>query len=188
MHMETDTTGLQLPRWACTTLFDELPRAADFAAALQMIENMRQRMLGDGLLTVNLNMGSADADRSTGRELLLRRLWSSNATAYPVSGYKRKSLTPWTQQLLVESKVFIAEGDADLRDIFDDYERIASLNLHCSINVPLLDAAGNCFATFNALGNRTVWSPEEIWLIRLLAVLATPFVQQAAGAPLPLRA
>jgi GAF domain-containing protein len=44
------------------------------------------------------------------------------------------------------------------------------------VNVPLLED-GRCAATFNVLGTRARWTPQEIALVRLLALLATPWVR-----------
>ena len=138
---------------------------------MSVIERVRQAMLGDGLLTVNLvSTLAANAD-----EFELQRLWSSNPQAYPVAGIKRKTLTPWSRQLLLRCEVFVGEGDAALAVVFDDHARIAALGLHGIVNVPLL-TDGRCAATFNVLGGHARWQPRDITLIRLLALLATPWV------------
>ncbi len=165
--------GLQLPAAVCALLCDVLPRATGFDAALSVIEGVRQAMLGDGLLTVNkVSTLAASAD-----EFELQRLWSSNVQAYPVAGLKRKTLTPWSRQLLLRHEVFVGEGDAALAAAFDDHARIEALGLHSIVNVPLL-MEGRCAATFNVLGGRAQWLPRDVALIRLLAVLATPWVLQ----------
>ncbi|MDP9894136.1 GAF domain-containing protein [Variovorax boronicumulans] len=161
----------------CERLCDALPRAATFDAAMAHIEAARLALLGPGLLTVNLNATTA-ADPSD--EVQLQRLWSSDTQAYPVAGRKRKTLTPWTRQLLVRAEVFIGEGDAALAEVFDDHALIAALGLRAVVNVPLLED-GRCAATFNVLGTRARWMPQEIALVRLLALLATPWVLRARG-------
>jgi GAF domain-containing protein len=170
---------LCLPADACAALCHELPRAADLDAALGLIESVRRAQLGDGLLTVNVD--AAPDSPPHGDTIELQRLWTSNPGVYPVGGRKRKTMTPWTRQLLRGGELFVGEGDAVLREVFDDHERIASLGLHAVLNVPLLDG-GRCFATFNVLGGRPQWLPEERMLVQLLAVLATPWVRRAASA------
>jgi GAF domain-containing protein len=166
-----------LPLSVCLPLCDALPRAATFEAAMVHIEAARLALLGPGLLTVNLNATTADDPPD---EVQLQRLWSSNPQAYPVAGRKRKTLTPWTRQLLVRAEVFIGEGDAALAQVFDDHALIAALGLRAVVNVPLLED-GRCAATFNVLGTRPHWTPEEIARVRLLALLATPWVLRARG-------
>ncbi len=167
---------LQLPAAVCALLGEALPHASHFDAALSVIERVRQAMLGDGLLTVN----KVDTLPASDGEFELQRLWSSNLQAYPVAGLKRKTLTPWSRQLLLRHEVFIGEGDAALTAVFDDHARIMALGLHGVVNVPLL-VDGRCAATFNVLGGRGQWLPRDIALIRLLAVLATPWVLQSAS-------
>lgn len=173
--------ALSLSPAACAALCQDLPRAPGPDVALRILEQVRQSLLGDGLLTVNLNTTPDCAD---GEVVELQRLWSSNPTAYPVAGRKRKPMTHWTRQLLRRGEMFVGEGDAALAAVFDDHAQIASLGLRAVINVPLF-AAGRCVATFNLLGSRPQWQPHEVMLARLLAVLATPWVLQSAAGRLP---
>lgn len=159
----------------CDRLCDALPGAASFEAALAHIEAAREETLGRGLLTINMD---ATTPEDPPDEVQLQRLWSSDALAYPVAGRKRKTPTAWTRQLLLRAEVFIGEGDAALAQVFDDHARIAALGLHAIVNVPLLED-GRCVATFNVLGARPRWQAQEIALVRLLALLATPWVLQA---------
>ena len=174
-----EAAPLSLPLDVCQVLVHDLPRARDRDAALRCIDGVRRRLLGDGLLTVNVD--ASPPDPRDGDTIELQRVWTSDAAAYPVGGRKRKTMTPWTRQLLRGGELFVGEGDAVLREVFDDHARIASLGLHAVLNVPLLDA-GRCLATFNVLGSRPRWLPQERMLVQLLAVLATPWVLRAAAA------
>ena len=164
-----------LPLAECERLCDGLAHAGSLDQALAHINAARQALLGPGLLTVNLLETPAD---ETAAEVSLQRLWSSDTDAYPVAGRKRKTLTPWSRQLLLRAEVFTGEGDAALAAVFDDHARIAALGLHAVVNVPLIEA-GRCVATFNVLGTRPQWLPHELALVRLLALLAAPWVLQA---------
>lgn len=156
-------------------LCNELSGATTLDAALQHIEAARLEVLGPGLLTVNLNATAPDGPPD---EVQLLRLWSSDPGAYPVAGRKRKTHTPWTQQLLLRAEVFVGQGEAALASAFDDHALIAALGLRAVVNVPLLEH-GRCVATFNVLGTRAHWQTTEIEVVRLLAMLATPWVLQA---------
>lgn len=175
--------ALCLPPDACAALCQDLPRATDLDAALRILDHVRQSLLGDGLLTVNLNV---TPERASDEAVELQRLWSSNPAAYPVAGRKRKAMTPWARQLLRRCEVFVGEGDGILAEVFDDHAQIALLGLHAVINVPML-AGGRCVATFNVLGSRPQWQPHEVMLARLLAVLATPWVLKSAAGILPIK-
>ncbi|WP_156362627.1 GAF domain-containing protein [Xylophilus sp. Leaf220] len=170
---------MHLPAAACLALCDALPRADGLEAALAIVDGVRRDLLGPGLLTVNLRCDSGPVP--PGGTLVLQRIWTSDAQAYPVAGRKHKTLTPWTRQLLLEARVFVGEGRQRLSEVFDDHALIDSLGLQAIVNVPLLDAHGRCFATFNALGTRPVWQAHEVLLLRLLATLATPAVARTAG-------
>lgn len=163
-----------LPVAVCERLCDALPQAVALDAVLRHIETARQDLLGPGLLTVNLNATAPDDPPD---EVQLQRLWSSDPQAYPLAGRKRKTLTPWTRQLLLRAEVFVGEGEAALAEVFDDHALIAALGLRAVVNVPLLED-GRCVATFNVLGTRPRWEPREIAFVRLLALLATPWVLQ----------
>ena len=170
----------QLSPAAMSALYQDLPRAGSMAAALRILEVVRQSLLGDGLLTVTGILNTSPALLESGF-VDLQRIWSSNQAAYPVAGRKRKTLTTWTRQLVQRGEVFIGEGDASLVEAFDDHARIVGLGLHAVINVPLL-AEGRCVAIFNVLGTHTKWQPNEVYLARLLANLSKPWVMpEVAG-------
>ena len=176
--MTEDAAALVLPAAACQALCRDLPRADGLAGALRIVEGVRQGLLGDGLLTVNLDATPDDAEAGV---VELQRIWSSRPDAYPVAGRKRKTLTPWTRQLLRRAEVFVGEGEAALQAVFDDHRLIASLGLQSVVNVPLVRPDGRCFATFNVLGTRPCWTAGEILQIELLAALARPAVALHAG-------
>lgn len=167
-----------LPVAVCLQLCDALTRSATTDASLHAIETARFTALGPGLLTINLD---ATRPGDPPDEVQLQRLWTSNPQAFPVGGRKRKLLTPWTRQLWHRAEVFIGEGDEALAAVFDDHEHIAKLGLHAVVNVPLM-LEDRCVATFNVLGPRPCWLPQEVALIRLLALLATPSVMLAREA------
>ena len=172
--------GLHLPAAACKALCEALPRADGLDAALGIVDGVRRDLVGPGLLTVNLRCDAGPVP--AGGTLELQRIWTSDPQAYPVAGRKRKTLTPWTRQLLLDAQMFVGEGPARLAEVFEDHALIDALGLQAIVNLPLLDADGRCFATFNALGMRPAWRPEDILLLRQLALLATPAVARAAGA------
>jgi hypothetical protein len=179
--MSEGATSLCLPLAVCRTLTHELPRAGDMATALQCIDGVRRQQLGDGLLTVNIDASPSGGIDSDSEIVELQRVWTSDPAAYPVGGRKRKAMTPWTRQLLRRGEVYVGEGEAALREVFDDHARIAALGLRAVVNVPLLDAGGRCRATFNLLGTRAAWQVQEIALVQLLGVLATPWVLSAGA-------
>ncbi len=156
-------------------LDDALGTAASCNAALWAIYRALVSVIGHNLLTVNLDVTQPDDPPG---EVQLQRLWTSDPGAYPVGGRKRKTLTPWTRQLLQRGEVFIGEGDAALAAVFDEHQSIAELGLHAVVNVPLLQGE-RCVATFNVLGTRLKWQAHEVAAIGQLAQRAKPWVLQA---------
>lgn len=171
--------AVRLPHAACLALCEDLPRAAGLDPAMQIVDDVRRELLGDGLLTVNLREGPVASGPED--DMVLLRLWSSNPAAYPAGGRKRKTLTAWSRRLLQDAQMYVGAGDADMAQAFDDHARITGLGLHCVVNVPLLDNDGQCFATFNVLGTRGAWQADEVMLVCLLARLATPVITRAAS-------
>ena len=164
-----------LPAAVCVSLDDALGAAVTCDDALKAIHIALVTVVGHNLLTVNLDATQPD---DPPYEVQLQRLWTSDPGAYPVGGRKRKTLTPWTRQLLQQAEVFIGEGDVALAAVFEEHKSIAELGLHSVVNVPLLQGE-RCVATFNVLGTRPEWLADEVAAIRLLALLATPWVLRA---------
>ena len=167
-----------LPAAVCDALDDALDAAATCDDALKAIHMALVSVVGHNLLTVNLDATQPDDPPD---EVQLQRLWTSDPGAYPVGGRKRKTLTPWTRQLLQRAEVFIGEGDAALAVVFDEHKSIAELGMHAVVNVPLLQGE-RCVATFNVLGTRHEWRAHEVAVIRQLAQRATPWVLRARAA------
>jgi hypothetical protein len=65
--------------------------------------------------------------------------------------------------------------------VFDDVALITSLGLRGVINVPVLKG-GRTRATFNVLGPRPQWQAHEVAAVRLLALVARPFILDLATA------
>ena len=158
-------------------LLDALAEARDADAALRQIDIYRRRMAGDSIFSIQQNVTTA---RDAAGEILLRRFYSSEASSFPVSGTKRKTLTPWTECLFLQGRVFVGEGEHVLAQNFDDFEQMRLHQLSSVINVPLMQGP-LCYATFNVFGTRARWLPEEVFGIRLLALAAARWVPCMPG-------
>ncbi|CAB3712967.1 GAF domain-containing protein [Achromobacter pestifer] len=137
---------------------------ADAASALQAIDAHAHTSLGHALCTVNRY--DADAMRVV-------RLYSSNPQAYPPGGSKDKSGTPWGRHVLLEQRVFVGEGEAAIREFFNDHDAIRDLGLQSVINIPVV-YGGECLGTVNFLMPRPQVSEADIDSARLAALLALP--------------
>jgi hypothetical protein len=138
---------------------------------LHAAEAIGRAETGHGLCTAML----FDAGRMT-----VRRLYSSNPAAYPVGGEKPKRDTPWGQQVLLEQRIFLGEGEAAIRQHFDDHAVIFGLGLRSIVNVPVL-SGGQCLGTLNFLWRSTEVRPGWLALARWLTLVATPdWMRQSA--------
>jgi len=156
---------------------DALDEAGSAEVALGHIELRARLLAGAATVSVQQNVTTAG---DPGEQILLRRFYSSAAEAYPVSGTKRKFLTPWTERIFLDGRAFVGEGSEALERCFDDHAQMRSLGLQSFVNVPLL-RGDVCYATFNVFAARSRWQPGEVLAIRLLALAAARWVPCAAG-------
>lgn len=66
------------------------------------------------------------------------RVYSSNPTAYPVSGRKPMNRTPWGDLVLRDRKTWIARSYEDIKGAFFDHELIRSIGCESCVNVPIV--------------------------------------------------
>lgn len=124
---------------------------------------------------VTLGAGLVTAMRFDAASMTVRRVFSSNEAAYPVGGSKPKRDTPWGKHVLTERKVFVGEGEAAIRAMFDDAEVIFGLGQRSIVNVPLLQGS-TCIGTLNVLVPRQHWRPGEVEIVKRLAEKAAAAV------------
>jgi hypothetical protein len=156
---------------------DALDAASSAEIALGHIEHRARLLAGAAIVSVQQNVTTAG---DPGEQILLRRFYSSEAEAYPVSGTKRKLLTPWTERIFLDGRPFVGEGSEALERCFDDHVQMRSWGLQSFVNVPLLRGQA-CYATFNVFAAQSCWQPGEVLAIRLLALAAARWVPCAAG-------
>ena len=156
---------------------DSLAEAPSAGEALRRIDRCRSLIAKGSIFSIQQNVTTA---RDAAGEILLRRFYSSEASSFPVSGTKRKTLTPWTECLFLQGRVFVGEGEHVLAQNFNDFEQMRLHQLSSVINVPLMQGP-LCYATFNVFGTRARWLPEEVFGIRLLALAAARWVPCMPG-------
>jgi hypothetical protein len=173
MPTATESTPMALT----ARFLDALDAARSADVALHEVDRCRRLIAGDSVFSIQQNVTT---ERDPADEIRLRRFYSSVTDHYPVNGTKRKTLTPWTECLFVQGRVFVGEGEHVLARHFDDFEQMRPYGLRSVVNVPLLRGP-LCYATFNVFGTRARWLPEEILGIRLLALAAARWVPSAPG-------
>ncbi|MES2710978.1 MAG: GAF domain-containing protein [Pseudomonadota bacterium] len=142
----------------------QLARLEAASPLLPAIDAVGREAMGHALCT---------AMRFEAATMRVRRLYTSNAEAYPLGGWKAKRDTAWGRHVLLEGRVFVGEGAAAIEAHFDDHALIARLGLRSIVNVPVR-LGGACVGTLNFL-----WEAERLGLAhvattRLLALLAAP--------------
>lgn len=133
-------------------------------ALLAAAEAVARQAMGHGLCT---------AMRFDAATMTVRRIFSTDAAAYPVGGAKPKRDTAWGRHVLEERQVFVGEGAGAITAFFDDHKLILGLGLRSIVNVPILHA-GACLGTVNFLFAADVIQPEWRALAELLGFVVTP--------------
>lgn len=131
-------------------------------ATLGCIDQLGAASIGHCLFSVNaFRAGTMEVER----------LYSSNADAYPVGGRKQKRATAWGQQVLVERRLFIGEGDAAIKAAFDDHLLMHRLGVHSIVNVPVVwrDA---CLGVLNFACPHQQITARQIAMARLFGLIA----------------
>jgi GAF domain-containing protein len=172
-----DATHPLTPTAITTEFLDALAEARGADEALRRIDQCRAQIAPGSIFSIQQNVTTA---RDAAGAILLRRFYSSAGTTFPVNGTKRKLLTPWTDCLFLQGRVFVGEGEQVLAQTFDDFEQMRAYKLRSVINVPLLQG-DLCWATFNVFGTHARWTPQELLGIRLLALAAARWVPAVPG-------
>lgn len=114
-------------------------RSAD--AAWRALQGLAEAVPGCRLFTV------MTVDMAAG---LARRAYSSDPTAYPVSGTKPIRRDAWFDIVHGERRSFVANTIAEIATVFPDHELIARLGLGSVHNLPVV-LRGELVATVNML-------------------------------------
>lgn len=100
----------------------------------------------------------------------VRRIFSSQPSAYPPGGIKSKGASAWANQVLDQGQPFIGMNRGDIRRHFADHELIAELGLASVLNMPVR-FAGRTLGTMNLLHAANFYQPVHLELGRVLAGL-----------------
>lgn len=99
-----------------------------------------------------------------------RRIYTNMPDAYPVKGTKPVEESPWTQKVIHQQEIFIANTIDDIAEVFFDYELIQSLGCEAVINIPIV-VAGKVLGTINCLHDAHHYTPERLALSENLKTL-----------------
>lgn len=128
-------------------------------AAFAAVADAADALIGHRLFTIMV----FDADA-----MKVRRLYSSNADAYPVGGWKQKKDTDWGRHVLTEGQPYVGRTADDIRANFDDHALIIGLGLESIINIPVR-ILGRTIGTMNLLHEAGHYSADHIPSGQILA-------------------
>lgn len=147
-------------------------RLADFAAELGAARSGKEayaalHRLFDGAVGARLfTVTTVDLDRAEAR-----RLYTSDAVTYPVSGAKPIVVDPWYELVIVGHESFVKNTLAEIAEHFPDHATIGSLGCGSVINLPVM-LAGAVVATVNCLDVEHRYTPERVAIAEALRVHA----------------
>jgi GAF domain-containing protein len=133
-------------------------------AVFRAVEALTQRVIGVRLFTVmRLHADSAEVER----------VYSSNPSAYPVTGRKPKGGTEWGAKVLDRGETFLAATADDVRRVFADHELIFSLGIGAILNTPIR-FRGQSLGTLNLCAEANYFREEDFATGRVLTGLLVP--------------
>ncbi len=103
----------------------------------------------------------------------VRRLYTSNSSAYPVGGSKKMGPTPWGKLVLEKGQPFVGKDADAIRWAYPDHETIIGLGLESALNVPMC-LRGKTLGTLNLTHNSGHYDERHLPLASLLAAILTP--------------
>ena len=134
-------------------------------AFFRRLQDAMADAIGHRLFTIMRH--DADAGRN-------RRVFSSDPTAYPVSGFKPVDWQhPWARRLLVEGRAWVGHDAADIAWAYPDHEKIAGMGLASAMNLPVR-WSGRTLGTVNLLHGPGHFTEADVEIGAIFAALAVP--------------
>ncbi|MEJ0078758.1 MAG: GAF domain-containing protein [Alphaproteobacteria bacterium] len=145
--------------------------SAEARVVYAIVDELAQRTIGHRLFTVM---------RYLPETVEVERLYSSNASAYPLGGRKPKQGTPWGDAVLDRGEVFIAADADGVRAAFSDHALLSDLGISAIMNIPIR-FRGRVLGTMNLSHEAEHFTSEMIAPGRILAALLVPLLLERAG-------
>jgi len=98
-------------------------------------------------------------------DLSYERLYSSMPEVYPVSGRKPPNATRWSQQVMENLEVFVANDYDALAEAMYDHDTIRSIGCESIVNVPLV-LFGKVIGTLNCLAGKGHFDKHRVQLCK----------------------
>lgn len=121
------------------------------------------------IATVGVRLFTMTADNPAGG--YVRRVYSSDETAYPLLGTKPIVFDDTYRRMTEERFVYVANSIEAMRPDFPDLDLIVSLGCGSAINLPIV-AGGEMLGSVNLLDAEGWYTPERIEAAKRLTVPA----------------
>ena len=152
-------------------------RAGSTEPLFDFVAGLIDEAIGSKLTTATL------FDVPAGR---LRRLYTQNAEAYAVGGFKPIPDNQWTETLIRRQKIYTALSLEAIAVDFADWQLIGSLGCESIANLPIV-VGGQTIGAFNLLHEAGYYTPErlarvpEVMPFATMAYLAAVFGERAGS-------
>lgn len=154
MHSEIEAA---LERFS-KDLAEDSKGAAPFVA----LQELTRRVVGAKLFT------TLSVDVKNG---VYRREYTSNPTAYPVSGTKPIDYNRWYDIVCKQRQIFVANSIGEISTLFRDHATISSLGYGSVVNFPVV-LGGELLGTVNCTDVEGHYTPDRVALLKHLAIPA----------------
>jgi hypothetical protein len=149
----------------------ELERCADAVAehpdptdSLRAIGEAMDRLIGSRMFTfLRFDLEGFE----------MERLYCTRPERYPIGARKPMRRGRWSQCVLDDGTVFIANGAREMRETFGDHAALAEMGCTASMCVPVRHR-GRTLGTMNLNGDEGRYGEEEARAAKAFAALALP--------------
>lgn len=100
-------------------------------------------------------------------ERIVRRCYSNQPDAYPVSGEKVMQSNAWADLVIEGHQTFVANSAKEIAAVFPDHALIHALGCDSCINIPVV-IGGQVVGTLNCLHEAEHYTPDRVAASELL--------------------
>jgi transcriptional regulator with GAF, ATPase, and Fis domain len=113
---------------------------------------------------------------------LMVRVHSNQLEFNPIGGAKRVTESPWSRQVLKESRMLVGSNREDIKAVFSEYEKLWGIGCESVLNIPVR-VGGVTIGTLNLLDGAGHYDLADLDLALVYAQLASdPLAKYLANA------
>ncbi len=135
--------------------FEETVRTTRWTSLFPALEELCRASIGHKLFSCSIfRMDRAESG-------VAARIYTNDPKNYPLSGLKEIIPNRWTDRVISQRKIFVANSVDGFSDVFPDHDLIASLGLGSVVNLPLF-LRGSFIGTVNMLDSAGYYSAARL--------------------------